>query len=213
MNVSGGSMLVHILASTDVADPKLETPFAGFNPDIALYGMNADMHILHPSTVVHTSSPSAVKQKRSRQHKGIDALSPGLVTIRVAGSGILREPELVQRLVTRRCGSCVDVQKCRAISIGLDRMHSGLLMGNPDERGSGAQDMYLCGEHDHYGNCQNGNMSENTTSWCSPMVRGASKLLEPYPGQKKCPLKGTHHKRRPFHVLSDVAAECHNPAC
>ena len=93
-------MLVNILGGLQGGRVLLETPFAGFIPDIALYAEDADM----PSCVievVHTSSPSAVKldamKRRRIEVYRLNAYDKNPLTI-------LKEPVLVQGLVTRRCG-------------------------------------------------------------------------------------------------------------
>ena len=124
----------------------METPFAGFIPDIALYAEDADM----PSCVievVHTSSPSAVKldamKRRRIEVYRLNAYDKNPLTI-------LKEPVLVQGLVTRRCGKSLRKEISALAQAWTDAQWPFVgIRTHP----SGAQE-YLYGEHDHNGDVE-----------------------------------------------------------
>ena len=142
----GGYMLVNILGGLQGGRVLLETRFAGFIPDIALYAKDADM----PSCiieVVHTSSPSAVKldamKSRGVEVYRLNAYDKNPLTI-------LKEPVLVQGLVTQRCGKSLRKEISALAQAWTDAQWPFVgIRTHP----SGAQE-YLYGEHDHYGDVE-----------------------------------------------------------
>ena len=139
-------MLVNILGGLKGGRVLLETPFAGFLPDIALYAKDADM----PSCiieVVHTSSPSTVKLDAMKK-RGIEVYRLNAYDLNPAS--ILKEPVPVQGLVTQQCG-----RKLRkAISaLAQDWANAEWPFVGIRNYPSGTQE-YLYGEYNPFGNIE-----------------------------------------------------------